>query len=141
MGRGRVDILIYLLDSNVITDMMKRVNPVSSRARDATLQGHLVCLCTPVHYEIVRGLIKVDARRRLEDYYTYIVPALRWKSVTRKDWDEAARLWAEMQKQGRQLSDIDLLLASIALRLDAILVSADEDFGALPVRRENWRHS
>jgi hypothetical protein len=27
----------------------------------------------------------------------------------------------------------------MAIRLDAILVTADEDFSALPVKRENWR--
>lgn len=61
--------------------------------------------------------------------------------IVRDDWDEAARLWAQTQKRGRQFSDIDLLLVAVSIRLDAILVSADEDFGALPVRRENWRHS
>lgn len=119
--------------------MMKRANPVSGRARDATLQGHLVCLSTPVHYEIVRGLTKLDARRQLENYYSTVVPALRWQSLLRKDWDEAARLWAQTQNQGRQLSDMDLLLAAMALRLDAIFVTADDDFNALPIKRENWR--
>lgn len=132
-----MDILIYLLDSNAITDLMKRVNRVPERIRTTTLQGNLVCLSTPVHYEIVRGLIKLDARRQLEDYYTYIVPALRWKSLVRKDWDEAARLWAQTQSQGRQLSDVDLLIASMAIRLDAVLVTADDDFSDLPIKREN----
>ena len=134
-----MDILVYLLDSNVITDMVKHVHGVSDRVRAATLRGDQVCLTTPVHYEIVRGLTKLDARRQLEDYYSYIVPALRWKSLIRKDWDQAADLWAQTQKRGRQLSDMDLLLAAMSNRLDAILVTADEDFSILPVKRENWR--
>jgi len=34
---------------------------------------------------------------------------------------------------------VDLLIAALALRLDAIIVTNDEDFLALPVKRENWR--
>jgi predicted nucleic acid-binding protein len=44
-----------------------------------------------------------------------------------------------MTTKGRQFSDMDLLIAAIAKRLDAILVSSDSDFDALPVTREDWR--
>jgi predicted nucleic acid-binding protein len=64
---------------------------------------------------------------------------MQWTSFESGDWDRAAQLWAEARTKGRQLSDVDLLIADIAIRLDAILVTADDDFGALPVRRENWR--
>jgi predicted nucleic acid-binding protein len=34
---------------------------------------------------------------------------------------------------------MDLLTAAMAMRLNAIIVSADDDFDALAVKRENWR--
>jgi predicted nucleic acid-binding protein len=66
-------------------------------------------------------------------------PTLEWIALTNNDWSQAARLWADTVKRGRQLSDVDLLIAAIATRLDAIIVSSDTDFDALPVKRENWR--
>jgi predicted nucleic acid-binding protein len=49
-------------------------------------------------------------------------------------------LWATAVSAGKQLSDIDLLLVAQAKRLDAVIVSADDDFDAFNVRRENWRN-
>lgn len=34
---------------------------------------------------------------------------------------------------------MDLLIAAVAIRHDAIVVTADKDFDVLPVKRENWR--
>jgi predicted nucleic acid-binding protein len=55
------------------------------------------------------------------------------------DWRVAAKLWSNVRQHGRQLSDIDLLLASMTLRLNGILVTDDGDFAYLPlVKTENW---
>jgi len=56
-----------------------------------------------------------------------------------EDWERAAHLWADAANRGRALSDVDLLVAVVALRLGAVVVSADDDFDTLPVQRENWR--
>jgi predicted nucleic acid-binding protein len=68
-----------------------------------------------------------------------IVPELEWVALVDADWRQAAAFWAEARKAGKQLSDVDLLLAAMTLRLDGILVSADDDFDALAVKNENWR--
>jgi predicted nucleic acid-binding protein len=65
--------------------------------------------------------------------------ALDWQVVIEQDWIETARLWAVTDNIGRRLSDIDLLIAAITSRLNATLDSADDDFDALPVKREDWR--
>lgn len=65
--------------------------------------------------------------------------ALDWQTLIEQDWLEAAQLWANADKMGKRLSDIDVLIAALVSRLKAILVSADTDFDALPVKREDWR--
>ena len=55
------------------------------------------------------------------------------------DWQVAAQLWATMRNQGKQFSDADLLIAALAQRLNAVVVTADDDFAALSIQRENWR--
>jgi len=51
----------------------------------------------------------------------------------------AAQLWADMRNRGRQFSDVDLLIASLAQRLNAVVVTADADFAMLPIQSEDWR--
>ncbi len=55
------------------------------------------------------------------------------------DWILAAQFWADMSRKGRQLAEIDLLVAALAYRLKVTIVSGDNDFMTLPVNRENWR--
>jgi predicted nucleic acid-binding protein len=55
------------------------------------------------------------------------------------DWRVAAKLWSDARRRGRQLSDIDVLLAAMTLRLNGILITDDGDFAYLPLARtENW---
>jgi predicted nucleic acid-binding protein len=67
------------------------------------------------------------------------VPLLTWTSLTDGDWRQAAQFWADVTNAGKQLADTDLLVAAIALRVGGTVVTADDDFDALPIKRENWR--
>ncbi len=46
-----------------------------------------------------------------------------------------------MRNRGRHFSDVVLLIAALAQRLDAVVVTLDNVFAALPVQREDWRAS
>ena len=131
--------LTYILDTNVIADRMKAIEPVSQRLTDFVSAGHRIYLCQPVYYEIMRGLLKINATRKLRFFQNTIMPLLDWLPLTDADWRQAAQFWADTRSAGKQLSDTDLLVAALAKRLDAIIISNDADFDALPVKRENWR--
>jgi tRNA(fMet)-specific endonuclease VapC len=133
--------LTYILDTNVITDRMNAREPVSRQLVTVVKAGHRVCLCQPVYYEVVRGLLKTKATRKMQDFQTIIMPLLERLPLTDADWRQAAQFWADATRAGKQLADTDLLIAAIAKRVGGIIVSADTDFDALPVRRENWRTS
>ena len=131
--------LIYLLDSNAVSDFLNHQPVLKLRVENAIARDHLVCLAQPVHYEVSRGLLKVGATRKLTAFEDEFVPQLDWLALADRDWREAAKLWADATRKGKQLSDVDFLLAALAIRFNAILVSSDNDFDVLPVRRENWR--
>ena len=92
-----------------------------------------------VYFETLRGLLWAGATRQQQALDEIIVPELEWLPLTDADWRRAAELWAEARKAGKQLSDVDFLIAAMTLRLDGILVSADDDFDALPIKHQNWR--
>jgi predicted nucleic acid-binding protein len=131
--------MIYVLDTNTVTDYLRGIAPVVKNLSQAVADNHTLCLSQPVDYEIRRGLIKKRATRQLHNFQNDFIPLITWTQLTDADWLKAADLWAEMRNRGRQFSDVDLLLAAITLRLEGTLVSADDDFSALTVSRENWR--
>lgn len=67
------------------------------------------------------------------------MPKFQFLKLENEDWLQAAQFWADAIRAGRQLSDMDFLLAAIAHRMDGVIVSSDNDFDALPVKREDWR--
>jgi predicted nucleic acid-binding protein len=77
--------LIYVLDTNVIADRMNAREPVTLRLTTAVQHGHQVGLCQPVFYEVMRGLLKTNATRKLHFFQTticapaYMDIAYRWR--------------------------------------------------------------
>ncbi|MCY3916911.1 MAG: PIN domain-containing protein [Chloroflexi bacterium] len=134
-----MDPVTYILDTNVIADRIRRHPRVIARLTEAGEAGHILGLCDPVRYEVSRGLHKVYAARKLQFFRDEISPLMKHLALSTDDWQEPARLWAAMRNQGRQFSDVDLLIASLAQRLDATVVTADADFASLPVKSEDWR--
>ena len=87
----------------------------------------------------MRGLLKVNARQKLRLFRESITSLMDHLALTDEDWQVAAQLWATMRNRGRQFSDVDLLIAALAQRLNGVVVTFDNDFAALPVEREDWR--
>lgn len=131
--------LNYLLDTNTIADLVQERPEASQNLSDALYIGHTVYLPAPVHYEVLRGLIKVGSTKKRAIFEDRIMKSLMWADVLRSDWYMAANLWAQTKQQGRQLSDVDLLIAAMTIRMKGILVTSDNDFSILSVDTLNWR--
>lgn len=127
----------YLLDTNIVTALLKRDPHATSRLRAALADNARVLISAVVYYEIRRGLLKRDALRQLA-VFEQMVSKLEWLDVERPHWDTAAMLWAERQKAGKPGNDADLLLAAQARQAQAVLVTDDADFEELEVSHENW---
>lgn len=135
-----MDQVIYILDTTVIADRIRSQHRVLDRLTRASDAGHVLGLCDPVRYEVLRGLLNVNATQKLRFFRETIVPLMDHFALIEEDWQVAAQLWATMRNQGIQLSDVDLLIAALAQRLNAVVVTSDNDFAALPVQREDWRN-
>ena len=112
---------------------------VTQHAAKRLAEGDVLGLCRPVHYEILRGLLWRGADSKLSVYIHRVVPIMTWIELDPIDWEQAAQFWAEARRNGKQLGDPDLLLAALARRVGATLVSSDTDFKSLSVRYEDWR--
>jgi predicted nucleic acid-binding protein len=128
--------MIYLFDSNAVADMMSEQQNMLARVR-AKQEDNVLALCAPIDYEVRRGLLWRKATNKHQIYLERILPRFEYLALTEADWRQAAEFWASTRGAGKQLSDVDLLLAALAKRLDGIIVSNDADFDALLVQREN----
>jgi predicted nucleic acid-binding protein len=131
--------MIYLLDANALSDMVTAQPQVMLHVATSLANGNTLGLCRPIHYEIRRGLYWRNAVAKLRAFNEEVMPLLTWVELTDADWDQAAHYWADTHRQGRQLSDPDLLLAALAYRTSGVVISSDTDFDALPITREDWR--
>ena len=126
----------YILDTNIITALIKGEASILAELEAHRSDG--VYLCQPVYFESMRGLlwkkaeVKIAALQKLR-------ARLGWLQLLDADWEQAGQLWVYAVSKGKQLADVDLLIAAIAVRQDAVIVTSDKDFDVLPVRRENWR--
>jgi predicted nucleic acid-binding protein len=129
----------YVLDTNVVSDLLKHQQSVTNAVSLTLSRGDPLCVCLPVYFEILRGLLWKGATTQINTLNTTFLPIFDWISLIDEDWIQAAYFWKTSVSQGKQLADSDLLIAAIAFRLNATIVTADNDFDALPVQRENWR--
>jgi predicted nucleic acid-binding protein len=131
--------VIYLLDTNTISDLPEGHPIVGTALRRYIQEGHTIGLCPPVRYEIERGLLWRNLVKKLNVFRSVIRPQLTHIEMVDTDSTQATQFWISSRSRGRQLSDMDVIIAAIAHRLDAVIVSSDTDFDALPVKRDNWR--
>ncbi len=129
----------YLLDTNIISLLLRRDPDVKARVEEIFAADATVILSPLAFYETKRGLLKRDAKKQMP-FFEEWAKQLVWYDVVYADWELAAEMWAECEKQGKPAEDADLLIAAQTKRLGAVLVTDNEkDFDGLGVVIENWR--
>lgn len=131
--------MTYVLDTNIITAILKGDEKVKKMAQKVRLQGKRVFINGISYYEIKRGLLARKAIAQLGKFnllcreFGLILPD------TQSIFDRAAEIYADLQQTGELIEDADILIASITSSRDFILVSDDTDFNRIQgLRIENW---
>ena len=112
---------------------------VRDRVQQLHRQGVVFGTCGPVLCELLVGVVlRKDAaktRRRLDG----VLQIVRIWPIDLAIADHYAKAYHQLQKAGRALSQVDILLAALARHLNATLLSTDRDFEALSdCQTENW---
>jgi len=129
----------YLLDCNHLSASLRRVSPVRERIHQGRRAGHRFISCYPVLCELEVGIQQTpnpdDNRRRLAQLLRHV---RLWPLDT-----ETTRLYGavylELRRQGRVLSQVDIMLAALARQHKLIVLTTDRDFEVLSdLAVENW---
>jgi tRNA(fMet)-specific endonuclease VapC len=129
--------LAYLLDTNILSDLMR--HPAGRIANRIAQTEQRVCTSIIVIAELKYGIAKAGSRRFLIQLAAILggIDVLPFESPADVAY---AELRARLERAGRPIGANDLLIAAHALALDLTLVTANErEFARVPfLRIENW---
>lgn len=126
-----------MLDTNTVSQLLKAQPAVARRVVAAPMAALWISVITEC--ELLFGLAKRPDAKRL---HIAVRQFLLRVDVLQCDTPIAARyglLRAEMEKKGKTLAPLDLLIAAHALGVGAVLVTSDEAFKQVPgLKLEDW---
>lgn len=129
----------YLLDTNHLSDAIGKVSALRDRIRQMRRQGHKFGTCWPAIFELEMGMVQTKDPETCRRNLRILLKEVRLRPL---DWDLLpvfGQIHLRLKKQGRALSIVDKMLAALAERENATILTADTDFQALPeIRTENW---
>jgi tRNA(fMet)-specific endonuclease VapC len=127
-----------LLDTNTLNYILRKRPPVLQRLAEARKEGCRFLLAPIAHYELTRYLRLKQADRLLR-LYSRLVNSWLPCEMSFEDWSSAALLWADLHRAGKSASDLDLLLATLARKHGAVLVTSNiRHFEGLRLLLEDW---
>jgi tRNA(fMet)-specific endonuclease VapC len=116
----------YLLDTNIVSHMLRGHPQVAMRVRRAPMAQ--LCISVLTEAELHYGLAKRPEAKRLQRAVEELllrVEVLPWTSRCALSY---GRLRAQCERDGRSLDALDLLIGAHALAEAAVLVTADRAF-------------
>ena len=114
--------MIYALDTNIISYMLRQDKYVCEQYLAESQKGH-ECVIPPVaYYEIKRGLLATNAMGKARDLGV-LCQYFEVGEMNTHAWDEAARLYALHRQKGELAEDADLFIAAFCIVNDYTLVT------------------
>ena len=127
----------YMLDTNTVSHLLKGHSAVMRRVVAVPMAS--LCISAITKGELLFGLAKRPDAKRLHNAVQELlrrIDVLPWDSVIAEYYGTVR---ATMERQGKILAPLDLLIAAHALSVDAVLVTNDQSFGQLNhLHIEDW---
>jgi tRNA(fMet)-specific endonuclease VapC len=129
----------YLLDTNILTAMLKKNQKVNVKLEEVTFLGEEVFISCISYYESKRGLLYANATRQLSDL---IEVCRKYRILFLDDIaiiEKACEIHADLKRKGTPIQEADILIAATAITRGLIIVSNDFDLLRVQgITLENW---
>ena len=127
----------YMLDTNTVSHLLREHLVVTKRIVAVPMAS--LCISAITEGELLFGLAKRPVAKRLHvavREFLRRVDVLPWDSSTAEHYGIVR---ADMERRGRILASLDLLIATHALSVDAVLVTNDRAFSQMAdLKVEDW---
>ena len=130
---------IYTLDTNIIAYLMKGMQDIDKKLAAVTKEGNNIIINPITYYEICRGLLVVNALKKLETFKE-ICEVFGVVEFKREILDKAAEIYNELKSKGELVEDADIFIAAICITNDFVLVTNNtKHFDRISgLNIENW---
>lgn len=129
----------YLLDSNIVSYILKRNVIVNQKFREVRRLKQDVFISCITYYEVKRGLLAINATRQLAEFNKF---CQIYKILLIDDLEIielACEIYVDLQRRGFTIQEQDILIAATAIARGLILVSNDSDLLRVQgINLENW---
>ena len=132
--------VFYLLDTDIASYIIKGRSPALEN-KLATMPPDQVCVSAITRAELLYGLKRLPPNHRLHIgvyHFLKIIRVLAWNAVAA---DYYADIRHQLTTQGQVIGEMDMMIASHALAIGAILVTNNtKHFNRIdaPLIMENW---
>lgn len=103
-----------LLDTNILSAIMRRDGRATARARRYLLEHHHLAFSVITRYEVLRGLLTRQAVRQ-QLAFEQLCAASIVLPLTDEVAIQAAAIYADLRVRGDLIGDADILIAATAL--------------------------
>ncbi|MEH1815041.1 MAG: PIN domain-containing protein [Nostoc sp.] len=131
--------MTYLLDTNIVSYILRINATVGSKLRDANRSGQEVFISCITYYEVKRGLLYANATRQLGDFNQF---SRKYEVLFLDDIEiieRACEIHVDLQCRGLKIQEADVLIAATAIARGLILLSNDSDLLRVQdINLEKW---
>jgi tRNA(fMet)-specific endonuclease VapC len=130
----------YLLDTNILTALIKKNQKVLDKTRDIKLTDEELFISCITYFESEGGLLAINSQNKLAILEKLCQNDLKVLFLDQiKIINIASRIYADLRKKGTPIQLPDILIASTAIYHDLVLVSDDSDMLRVEdLMLENW---
>jgi tRNA(fMet)-specific endonuclease VapC len=120
-------VTLYLLDTNIVSYVVRGRSPAARAALAGLRDNEVGCISAITEAEIRDGLAK-NPSVRLRFWLDHFLNRLRVLSWGRDEAIVYGNVRANLERMGRTLENMDLLIAAHAISVGAVLVTNDQSF-------------
>lgn len=118
---------MILIDSAIYIDWLRQRTDPQLLLKPWILEGSC-WQCGIIRVEVLRGVIHPVQKHRVAEFFE-ILPEVVLDTAL---WDTAAELAWSLDRKGMVLPATDVIIASCAIQVEALLISTDAHFKSIP---------
>ena len=132
--------MIYALDSNIVSYMVKKDNDVQMAFQNAINDDHFYAIPPLVFYEVKRWLTIKKASVQLKEFTELYNNGIK-NDMTSEIWEKAIDLYVYLRTAGKFVEDADIFIAAYCIVNDYVLVTNNiKHFDAInDLETINWK--
>jgi tRNA(fMet)-specific endonuclease VapC len=132
----------YLLDTNHVGLAVRTASTIRDKIKELRSTGARIGTCTPVLCEIEAGIQQVNDPAQYRLNLNRLLNEIRIWPIDESTALLYGQIHQSLKKRGRVLSQVDIMVAALAMQMDLVVVTSDRDFSAVEdISVEDWTKS